>query len=195
MDLWLKTRRLPVLLAGLALYVCLALAAGDMLVSLPSLDGGAGRPLIVFAPLLVCAGLAYSLSSRMPGAEAAAGRPVARFDRWLVVAAGVAAIASAHLVALVVDAPNADTAGRNAAFLIGLMLCARRTAGDHAAALVPAAWVITMTLIGGGGPGRDRAWTVILMPADHVGAAVAAAVVFASGLMAVRVRPGRGGTQ
>lgn len=48
-------------------------------------------------------------------------------------------MAVAYAVAVLLDTPTANTAGRNTAFLVGLMLCARRTAGHQAAAVTPVA--------------------------------------------------------
>ncbi|MYQ45371.1 hypothetical protein GTW40_09905 [Streptomyces sp. SID4985] len=190
MGLWLRTRRIPVLAAALAACAALTAAAGDTLVDLPSLGSGAARPLVLFAPLLVCVGLAFSLSSRLPAAEASGSRPVTRFDQALVLAAVLVTVVVAYAVAVLLDAPTANTVGRNTAFLVGLMLCARRVAGHQVAAIAPIAWVITMMLIGNtGGNGQPHPWTVILMPPDHVSAALTAAAMLALGTVAAPAAP------
>ncbi|RZU28362.1 hypothetical protein EV284_6232 [Streptomyces sp. BK022] len=184
MRIWLRTRWITVLAAALAAYTALTAAAGDTLVDLPSLGGDAARPLVLFAPLLICMGLAVCLGSRLPAAEASGSRPVARFDQALILATVLATVVVAYAVAVLLDAPTANTAGRNTAFLAGLMLCARRTAGLQVAALTPVAWVITMMLIGNtGGTGRPHPWTVVLLPPDHLPAAFAATAVLALGVV------------
>ncbi|MEU4151632.1 hypothetical protein [Streptomyces sp. NPDC026659] len=190
MGLWLRTRRIPVLAAALAACAALTAAAGDTLVDLPSLGSDAARPLVLFAPLLVCMGLAFSLSSRLPAAEASGSRPVTRFDQALVLAAVLLSVVVAYAVAVLLDAPTANTVGRNTAFLVGLMLCTRRAAGHQVAAIAPIAWVITMMLIGNtGGNGQPHPWTVILMPPDHVPAALAATAMLALGTVAAPAAP------
>ncbi|MFE3516084.1 hypothetical protein [Streptomyces sp. NPDC059166] len=182
MRMWLKTRRVPVLAATLVAYAALTAAAGDSLVDLPSLGSETARPLVLFAPLLACMGLTLSLSSRLPSAEASGSRPVARYDQALVLATVLAAIAVAYAVTVLADAPLANTAGRNTAFLVGLMLCVRRVAGHEVAALAPVAWVITMMLVGdAGGGGRPHPWSVVLLSPDHLPAALTAAVALALG--------------
>ncbi|MFE2291162.1 hypothetical protein [Streptomyces sp. NPDC059452] len=182
MDMWLRTRRLPVLAAALAAYATLTAAAGDTVVDLPSLGSDAARPLVLFAPILACIGLTFSLSSRLPAAEASGSRPVARFDQALVLATVLTAAAVAYAVAVLLDAHIASTAGRNTAFLAGLMLCVRRIAGHQVAAIAPVAWVITMMLIGNtGSNGQPHPWSVILLPPDHVPAALAATALLALG--------------
>ena len=188
--MWLSTRRIGVLAAALAAYAALTAAAGDTLVDLPSLGSGAARPLVVFAPLLACMGLALSLSSRLPAAEASGSRPVPRFDQALVLATVLTTVAVAHAVTVLLDAQTANTAGRNTAFLVGLMLCGRRIAGHQAAAITPVAWVITMMLIGNsGGNGQAHPWTVILMPPDHIPAALTATVMLALGMASSPAAP------
>ncbi|MFD3611367.1 hypothetical protein ACFWXA_25480 [Streptomyces atroolivaceus] len=190
MRMWLKTRRAPVLAAALAAYAALTAAVGDTLVDLPSLGSDAARPLVLFAPLLACTGLALSLSSSLPAAEASGSRPVARFDQALILATVLASVAVAYTVSVLLDAGSANTAGRNTAFLAGLMLCVRRMAGHEVAAITPVAWVITMMLIGNsGGDGRPHPWTVVLMPPDHVPAALAATVILALGTASAPAAP------
>ncbi|MFJ2111662.1 MULTISPECIES: hypothetical protein [unclassified Streptomyces] len=182
MLIWLKTRRIPVLAAALAAYAALTAAAGDTLVNLPSLGSDAARPLVLFAPLLACTGLALSLSSRLPAAEASGSRPIARFDQALVLATVLATVAVSYAVSVLLNAESANMAGRNTAFLAGLMLCARRIAGHQVAAIAPVAWVITMMLIGNSGSnGQPYPWTVILMPPDHIPAALAAIAMLTLG--------------
>ncbi|GGZ15506.1 hypothetical protein [Streptomyces poonensis] len=190
MRLWLTTRRIPVLAAALVAYATLTAAAGDTLVDLPSLGSDTARPLVLFAPLLTCIGLAFSLSSRLPAAEASGSRPVPRFDQALILITAFAAVAVAYAVTVLLDTPTANTAGRNTAFLVGLMLCARRIAGHQAAAITPVAWVITMMLIGNsGGNGQAQPWSVILMPPDHLSAALTATATLALGTVAAPAAP------
>ncbi|MFD8806548.1 hypothetical protein [Streptomyces sp. NPDC059597] len=190
MRLWLTARQFPYL--ALALVACAALtaAAGDTAVALPSLGSSAARPLVLFAPLLVCTGLVHCLGSALPGAEASGSRPVARFDQALIVATVLLTIVVAYAVAVFLDAPTAHTVGRNTAFLTGLMLCARRLAGPQPAAVAPVAWVITVMLIGNAGAnGQPYPWTVVLMPPDHLPAALAATATLALGVLAAPAGP------
>ncbi|MEW2130374.1 hypothetical protein [Streptomyces sp. NPDC005435] len=189
MLLWSKARILPVLLAAFSASVVFALLAKDTLVALPTLGTDAGRPLILFAPLLTCMGLAYCLGSSLPSAESTGTRRVTTLDQVLVVCTGLAAVASSTLIATLTAAPSVATAGRNTLFLAGLMLCVRALAGHQFAVITPAAWVIAMTLIGSDPAGHDRPWTVILMPPSHTGALVVAVAVFATGLALLPVRP------
>ncbi|MEV7103568.1 hypothetical protein [Streptomyces atroolivaceus] len=54
----------------------------------------------------------------------------------------------------------------------------------------PVAWVITMMLIGNsGGDGLPHPWTVVLMPPDHVPAALAATVMLALGTASAPAAP------
>ncbi|WP_409471194.1 hypothetical protein [Streptomyces sp. HC307] len=190
MHLWLRTRQIPVLAAALVAYAALTAAAGDTMVDLPSLGSDAARPLVLFAPLLACMGLAFCLSSRLPAAEASGSRPVPRFDQALVLITALATVAVAYTVTVLLDASTANTAGRNTAFLVGLMLCARRVAGHQAAAITPVAWVITMMLIGNsGGNGQAQPWSVILMPPDHIPAALTATAMLALGTASAPAAP------
>ncbi|MEW2132668.1 hypothetical protein [Streptomyces sp. NPDC005435] len=190
MRLWLTTRRYPVLAAALAACAALTAAAGDTRVDLPSLGGAAARPLVLFAPLLVCTGLAFCLGSRLPGAEASGSRSVARLDQGLVLGTVLLTAVVAYAVAVLLDAPAAHTVGRNTAFLAGLMLCVRRLAGLQAAAVAPVAWVITVMLVGDSGAnGQPYPWTVVLLPPDHLPAAVAAAATLALGLALAPAAP------
>ncbi|MGZ2359162.1 hypothetical protein LRE75_21045 [Streptomyces sp. 372A] len=186
----MRTRQVPLLALALLAYAVVTAAAGDTVVSLPSLGSEAARPLVLFAPLVVCIGLAHALGSRLPSAEASGRRPVARFDQALVLATVLTAIAVAQAVATLLDASTASTAGRNTAFLVGLMLLARRVAGYQVAVIIPVAWVITMMLIGNtGGSGATQPWTIILMPPDHLPAVVAATVTLALGVVSVPGAP------
>ncbi|MFG2426938.1 hypothetical protein [Streptomyces sp. NPDC048590] len=187
---WLRTRQVPILVAALTAYAALAAAAGDTLVSLPSLGSETARPLVLFAPLLICMGLGHALSSRLPAAESSGSRPVPRLDQALVLVTVVTAIVVAQIVSVLLNAQVANTAGRNTAFLIGLMLCARRLAGYQPAVIAPVAWVITMLLVGNaGGNGRTQPWTIVLMPPDHLPAAIAATAMLALGVISVPADP------
>lgn len=187
---WVRTRQVPILAVALVAYAALTAAAGDTLVSLPSLGSETARPLVTFAPLLVCIGLAHVLGSRLRSAEASGCRAVARFDQALVLATALISIAVAQTVAVLLDASAASTAGRNTAFLVGLMLVARRVAGYQVAVIIPVAWVITMMLIGNtGGNGETQPWTIVLLPPDHVPAAVAAIAMLALGVASVPAAP------
>ncbi|MGW5234644.1 hypothetical protein ACWEQU_20695 [Streptomyces nodosus] len=190
MRMWLRTRRLPVLATALAAFASLTAAAGDTLVNLPSLGSDAARPVVLFAPLFACIGLVVCLSSRLPAAEASGSRPVSRFDQALILATVLTTVAVAYAVTVLLDAQTANIAGRNTAFLVGLMLCARRIAGHQVAAIAPVAWVITMMLIGNsGGNGQAHPWTVILMPPGHIPAAITAAAILALGTAAAPAAP------
>lgn len=80
MRLWLTMRQIPLRPAALVAYAALTAAAGDTPVDLPSLGSDAARPLVLVAPP-GCLGLAFSLSSRLPAAEASGSRLSPRYDQ------------------------------------------------------------------------------------------------------------------
>lgn len=189
MYLWTRARALPVLAGGLLCTLTFELLARDTLVSLPTLGSDAGRPLILFAPLLTCVALAHCLDSALQAAERTATRRIATLDQGLTLLTGAVSVLTAWLLSVLTAAPSLATAGRNTLFLAGLMLCVRALAGHQFAAITPAAWVITMTLIGADPAGHDRPWTVVLAPADHPQTWIVAAGVFLLGVATVPARP------
>lgn len=178
MGLWARTRRLELLAASIVLVLVFALLAGDTRVGLPALGGDGDHPLLLFAPVIVCVGLATSLDSRLPSTEAVGRRDVLLFDRTTVLAAVLLVAVIGQLTGQGLGTLAPEPLGRDTAFLAGLMLCGARLIGYQAAALVPAAWVIAATVLGSQATGWRRLWTVIHMrPGQGAAEAIAVAVL------------------
>ncbi|GGO94523.1 hypothetical protein [Wenjunlia tyrosinilytica] len=104
-------------------------------------------------------------------------------DAALTAATAVAAIVLGCVTGALVGSAQAVAAGRNTAFLIGMMLCAR-TAVGQAAVMVPVAWLVVVLLFGFR-IGRDPyPWTILPEPA-HVRHAIAGStLMFGLGIAA-----------
>ncbi|TJZ49472.1 hypothetical protein FCH28_24500 [Streptomyces piniterrae] len=180
---WIKTRRahsvLPAALAGYLLYV---LVSRNTFVPLPSIVGASNVVLSSFAPIPVVVGLAMSLSSRLPAAEASGTRQIPRMDAVLATTVVAAAVAIGLLLMNVTDATQAAAAGRNTAFLVGLFLCAKAVVGQRAV-LIPVAWLMAVVLLGFRASGDPYPWTIVPEPAGAPHAAIGAAVLFLAGIM------------
>ncbi|MFE1149867.1 hypothetical protein ACFW42_22490 [Streptomyces albidoflavus] len=189
MTLWWKVRALPVAVAGLVLFAALAALVGSAYAELPSLYGATAQPLLLFAPLVLTLALSHCLHRRLPSAEATGVRAGAWWDRVLALA--VAGLGGGAVLLLPFASGGQDQAavGRNTLFLVGLLLVARRVAGELAGAVAPVAWVLAMTLVGSPGPGRTYVWAVVLLPGGHQGALAVSAGLL---LLGIAVLP-RGG--
>jgi hypothetical protein len=180
---WFKARKGPLLLPlALALFVVGLYAVQDTTVLLPSVTGSPRVALSLFVPVPLVALLMAVLESRLPAAEVSGVRSVTRLDNTLLTAVLAAAVVCSALVAVLQDSAAATTGGRNALFLVGLMLLGRAWAGQ-AAVMFPVAWLVTVVVIGFRG-NVPRSWTVIALPADNLFAAATCLVVFALGLAA-----------
>ncbi|AZM47662.1 hypothetical protein DMB38_19385 [Streptomyces sp. WAC 06738] len=163
MRLWMFARRAHIYMPGsLALFGFLAWTLREEYAELPSflMGGGGSVPLLCIAPIPACAALAMMLDSRMESAEASGVRPIVALDLGLI-ALTVALAASIGVLFHSLD--HSDTslaAGRNTAFLVGLMLVARAFTKEGAA-MVPAAWVLLVAVVGYGDGHRPRVWAVI----------------------------------
>ncbi|MEU3192671.1 hypothetical protein ABZ686_18990 [Streptomyces sp. NPDC006992] len=190
MTWWIKARRAHTVLLGQFLLFCLlALLWRDTVLDLPSfLAGALPAPIVALLPVLLCAGLALCLDSRLSAAEATAVRPVARLDTALVVVTVLAACATG-LVAWSLGGTSAGlNLGRDTAFLVGLMLLVRSVAGSRAV-LAPVAWGFFVLFLGRGPGGHVYFWTVLLRPGSDPIADAAAGLAFAAGLTALLIRP------
>ncbi|MGH3312128.1 MAG: hypothetical protein ACRDP3_16330 [Streptomyces sp.] len=189
---WITARRAHIVIsAALAAYVLLLVVLQDTTTELPSPLTSSGAPvlLVLMAPVPLCAGMMSSLQSRLLAAEETGVRPLKAMDTALVLAVITAALAVGAAVDELLDTTGALAAGRNTAFLIGLMLCIAPLAGARAV-LLPAAWVITVALAGFTPTGHAYPWTVVGRDLADPYAAVAAPLVLAAGLaVQLRARP------
>ncbi|MEU5839914.1 hypothetical protein ABZ820_40565 [Streptomyces diacarni] len=184
MRWWITARQAHSLLpAALATYTLLLLLFQGHTVVLPSPVTSSGSPvlLLLTAPIPVCAAVLACLESRLPSAEATGVRPVRFLDTSLVLTTTLAALALAAAAHTLLGIASALSAGRNTAFLLGLMLCALPLIGRRAA-LLPPVWVITVAMAGFE-QGRAQAWTVIARETDDPWAASASALSLAIGLI------------
>jgi hypothetical protein len=164
---WLAARRAhPYLTSGLGCFAVLILVCRDYLVSLPSITPSGGQVLVMlFVPLPVCVALMMCLESGLRHAEQTGIRPVTRMDNGLILCVALAATAIGAAFAQLLTSPAAHAVGRNAVFLMGLMLIMRPIMGP-AAVLAPAGWVIAVTLLGRTSAHTPRPWSVLPYPGD-----------------------------
>lgn len=188
MTWWIKARRWPVLAAGLVAYFLLLLVSGETAVQLPSVldPSGATVPLSVFFPLLPAVLVASCLESRLPAPETTGVRPVGRWDGLVAFLAVVTATLLGFLASSAGAGSQAQVAGRNTAFLVGLALAVRPFAGQLAApALV--AWPMAVVLFGFHGANQPYHWTILPERPGAWWAALGAGLALAVGL-AVQLR-------
>ncbi|MFE7133743.1 hypothetical protein ACFVIM_23095 [Streptomyces sp. NPDC057638] len=193
---WLRVRRGPVLLPpALAVFLGYVLLVRNETVALPSLiGGGAEVVLLAFAPIPVTSALMAALDTRLDAAEESGIRPVAALDAALALAVTAAATLLGLLAAWLLDQPGALAAGRDTAFLAGLMLCLRPLAGAHAV-LAPVGWLMLSVLAGTRAGGEPHPWTVVRQPPDSWTAALTSALVLIAGTTAVAALAQRRGTR
>ncbi|MFE9019871.1 hypothetical protein ACFYNL_15040 [Streptomyces sp. NPDC007808] len=189
----MAVRRAHTVIPGcIAVYwVLLAVTRGDV-VLVPSLSdpGGATAPLLQFVPISLAAGLMLSLESRPKHWEDAAVRRVDCFDAALAVATTSAGAAIALVHGFLVGADDVVATGRNAVFLIGIMLCARLWLGT-AAISVPVLWLFAVFLVGFRSPHDPYPWTVVAEPLRTPHALIATVVAFAAGTLSFFIAPRR----
>ncbi|MFG1811198.1 hypothetical protein [Streptomyces sp. NPDC049040] len=181
---WLKARRAPtVLTSALVAFLLLACVVQNTLVPLPSLTGSTQVALSLFVPIPLVAALMLCLESRLTAAEISGVRAVAVLDAALVVVTVAAAVAVGMAVDAAFDAGPAGAAGRNTAFLTGLMLCGRAFVGERAV-MIPVAWLLLVVLVGFRSTGDPRPWTVVPEPLGAVHATIGTLLVFCVGMLA-----------
>lgn len=183
---WVKARRLgPALLPGVAVFTLVLALAHDRAIELPGmLSGGGNRVfLLQFVPLVITSTLAHSLAQRLAEAEEVAVRNVRRLDTLLIVACVLAAVVASLVVGGFSGSDEAAMAGRNTAFLTGLMLLAG-AAHPKAVTVAPVAWVFAIVLLGYADFDRPWPWAVTLHAPAELPALALCATVFACGLAA-----------
>lgn len=182
---WLRVRRVhPVLTASVGAFLLLTCVLRDNAVVLPAISVSSGNSvaLAFFTPLLVVGAVGQCLDARLLSAELTGLRPVRWMDTALVVAATSVVLAGAMAAATLLDATAAAQAGRNTAFLAGLLLLGRGFVG-RAAIMTPLCWVFAVVFFGRESGTSYHGWAVTGQGASSVSAAVVAAVVFAAGLL------------
>lgn len=180
---WLKARRVPTVLAAmLVTFVVLVFVVQNTFVLLPSFTGRSQVALSLFVPIPLIAGLMLCLESRIAPAEDSGVRSVALLDAALITAAIGTAVVTSVVAGLVLDAPQAGTAGRNALFLTGLMLCGRAVMGQRAV-MIPVAWLFFVVFIGFRPTGDPYPWTIVPEPAGALHAVVGAVLAFLTGTL------------
>ncbi|MGP3952177.1 hypothetical protein [Streptomyces sp. 7N604] len=174
---WIKARRAhTVALTGWVVTLGLGLAIGDSTVELPSLVSVTyPAVLTMFIPIPLVSALMLSLESRIPAAEASGVRRLKQRDAALVSTAVVALLAAA----VATSSEPVAAVGRNAAFLIGLMLAARPF--GQLAVMLPVAWTMLVVFISRPAPDPSP-WSVLPEAAGVPHASAAAAVMFSAGI-------------
>ncbi|GGR67420.1 hypothetical protein GCM10010252_01440 [Streptomyces aureoverticillatus] len=189
---WFKARRVwAVLVPCMALFAAVVAGFNGVAVEFPSLLVGGSNDFLVMllAPVPVTSGLLLSLSSRLEEGEAAAWRPVSRYDTVLVLVTGAFAIVVGGVAGQASGSDDAWSTGRNTLFLIGLMLLVHAVAPQGAVA-VPVGWIFMVVLIGFDRFHHPYPWTVLPQPPTDPPAFAAALVTFAAGLAThARQRP------
>jgi hypothetical protein len=186
MKWWFKARRAHSVLAAclVGLFV-LTLLTHDTTVALPSLLGGSTAHMVlpIFLPMLAVVGLMTCLESRLLAPEVSGTRQVPLMDAAL--AAGVVAVASllGVITWLLSGDREAAALGRNAAFMVGLMLVARAVVGQPGV-MVPVAWLMAIVFLGFRSIRDPYPWTILPEPVTAPHAAAGAAMMFAVGIAA-----------
>ncbi|MCF2130766.1 hypothetical protein L1I79_30715 [Strepomyces sp. STD 3.1] len=189
MRWWFRARRGHQLLPlALVVFTAALYAVQNATVLLPSITGAPRVALAMFVPVPLFACLMAALESRLPAAEVSGVRSLTRLDNLLVTAVVGAAVLCSALVAAAQGSAGATAGGRNAVFLVGLMLLGRAWAGQSAV-MIPVGWLVTVVVVGFRG-NVPHLWTVVALPADNLFAAVASVVVLAIGL-AAQIRSSR----
>lgn len=182
---WLRVRRVhPVLTASVGAFLLLTCVLRDNAVVLPAISVSSGNSvaLAFFTPLLVVGAVGQCLDARLVSAELTGLRPVAWMDTALVTVAMGVVLTGAAAAATLLDATAAAQAGRNAAFLTGLLLSVRGFFG-RAAIMLPLCWVFAVVFFGRESAASYHGWAVTGQGASSVYAAVLASVAFAAGLV------------
>lgn len=183
MRLWLLARRAHIYIPGsLALFGLLVWTLREEYADLPSffMGGGGSVPLLFIAPIPVCVALAATLDSRMESAESSGVRPTVALDLGLITLTVASAASIGIFVHSLDHSATALAAGRNTAFLVGLMLAARVFTRE-AASMVPAAWVLLVAVIGYGDGHRPRVWAVIARDGQDLPAFAISVITFGVG--------------
>jgi hypothetical protein len=182
---WLRVRRAHSVLAPSAgAFLLLMCLVRDNDIALPAFSLGADNDvaLAFFPPLIVVGAVGHCLDSRLASAEPAGLRPVRWMDTALVVAATGVVVGGAAAAGAFLDSAAAAQAGRNAAFLTGLLLLGRGFTG-RSAVVLPVAWVFVVVFFGRASAHSYHGWAVTGQAASSGRAAAVTAAVFAAGVV------------
>ncbi|MEW5625889.1 hypothetical protein AB1388_04820 [Streptomyces hydrogenans] len=183
---WLLTRRAHVFLAiGMASFLALVLMFQDKSSALPSFGstGSVTVRLTVFVPIPLVAALMMSLDSRLRAPEISGVRRIDLRDVAITLGTVAVAVVASYAAGAVVGSQVAQAAGRNVAFLTGLMLLGRALFGQGGA-LFPTAWVMAVVLVGFRTTNDPYPWTILPEPLGAPHAAAGAALMLAVGVFA-----------
>ncbi|MFE7243529.1 hypothetical protein [Streptomyces sp. NBC_01591] len=183
---WLRARRAHLFLTlGMAAFLGLVLLIQDKASALPTFgsSGSVTVRLVVFVPIPLVAALMMSLESRLKAPEISGIRRIALRDTALVVAVVTVAVAASFALGTLIGSQVAQSAGRNVAFLTGLMLLGRALFGQSGA-LLPTAWLMTVVMVGYRSSNDPYPWTVVPEPVGAPHAAAGAALMLAVGILA-----------
>ncbi|UFQ15421.1 MULTISPECIES: hypothetical protein [Streptomyces] len=191
MNWWVKARRLlPVLLPGMAAFTLIVAVAHDRAIELPGmLSGGGNRVFLMqMIPLVITSTLGHCLEQRLVEAEVVGARNLRRLDTLLVTACVLAAVAVSLVIGALSGSDEATMAGRNTAFLTGLMLLAGAV-HPKASAVAPVGWVFAIIFLGYADFDRPWPWAVTLHAPSSLPALALCSTVFVGGLVSqARVR-------
>lgn len=180
MTLWIRVRRVyPTVLVSVATFAAVVLC-GQRTIPLPDVLGAAqlAVPVVLLLPLAVAIALARGLNQGDPALERVASRPLLAFDLGYAVATAALCMALAAAVAHGENADLALASGRNGIGYVALTLIGRAVFGAQPAAVLPVAYGIAASLLGGA-YGGVRWWAWPVAEADNM-----LAWCFALGLLA-----------
>ncbi|MEU1519569.1 hypothetical protein ABZ490_46920 [Streptomyces sp. NPDC005811] len=123
----------------------------------------------------------FSLESRVDSIEKSGFRGLGILDISLVCVVVVLAVSISLLLGLAIGSPAVIAAGRNTAFLLGLMLCARWAVGQ-AAVVAPVVWLMIVMFFGFRTGNDPYPWSILPEPPDAIHAAAGALISFVGGL-------------
>lgn len=198
MTWWLKSRGV-LALGGWTLLTTLAgLAFGGTELPVPSFTGATGRFLLAGLLPVVPAALWLSGTGRAgPRTEAAAVRPVRRWDTALATALAAAVLAVtllAHALGAGGAGGTALAVGRNTLVLLAVALILEPLLGHRPAALATAAFPLLCGAAGrrAGGAGTQP-WALLLPPGESAPAFAASLALLAAAVLFSLVLPPRRG--
>ncbi|MES4907324.1 MULTISPECIES: hypothetical protein [unclassified Streptomyces] len=184
MNWWLKVRRAHILApTTIILFTVLVAVVGDRTMVLPTFTAGstAGTRVMLFVPVAITVGVMACLEARLPAPELASTRHVPLLDAGLALTVVSTCVCTAYAL-------GQPTAGRNALFLTGLMLCARPLVGQKAV-MMPVAWLLAVLFVGYRTPQDSYPWAILPEPAGAAHATAIAVVAFTIGLASLLRSP------
>lgn len=193
---WVAIRRVRVNLLAVGLLAGIVVVFGELTITMPALGSLQGLALSVslLSPLIISTSLSHGLARGDEVVEAAAVRPVLRFDIVYVVSAALLVLAVMGGLQVAGWSALGLAAGRNAVGFIGLAMIGRRIIGRDAAAVVPAAAVVLIAFFGGDTTGAPEWWAWIARPTLDIRSWLVAGGLLAVGVVAMGLartqRPG-----